>query len=369
MAIFTEFANYLKCRSYFEDTLGFHSLKVYDSVHSPDPSDVNPDNTSKSNPNEEYVLDTDYAKYGIFASMHNFKIAQNIWFLYGKSLPWPDDDNPAPETEVGLELTTAYPHSDSSDLSCGFLLDPKTVENQEQGAMLEFIGMKRVIPIPLREDGDPIPAEDPSSDDEKIINDIREKNKDVIQFLKHKVNNKSYSSISDYDKLGVSVKELNEKKPNSLKITTSYDYDDFGKRNNKEYNVRQLGMLNLLHAPQTSLDLIKNNTCLFNGIKSNPESTKFYNLCELLNITADSIVLSSDEAETFNVHPTVNPNNWDNTDTSNNRNFLGVLHFYMNSIPNNRITYQTDYYNFVLTFENRKPCVCTCENCLNNDNN
>lgn len=356
MAIFTNFANYLKCRAYFEDTLGFHTL-IPDN--SKTPGTLNPDN-----PNEEYVKENDpyseydYKRFGIFASMHNFKIAQNIWFLYGKSLPWKDDEIPPQEKESGLELTTSYDPDQEAEDGCGFLLDPNTVENQQTGALLEFIGMKRLVPIPVNPDGTIITSGE-------AVNTLRENYKDMIRFLKHKTSDESYSSLSNYEEIEPTVSDLNKEQPNSLKITTFYDYNDFGKRNNKEYNVRQIGMLNLLHMPQGSLNIIKNKTCVFNGIKANEQSPA-YNLCEILNITNNSIILTEAEAAALNVHPTVNPDSWDNTDTNENRTFLGILHFYMNSIPNNRITYQTDYYNFVLTFENRKPCVCTCENCLNN---
>lgn len=348
MAIFTDFANYLKCRSYFEDTLGFHTLII---------DNVNAGSLNPNNPNEEYVSQDDYEAYGLFASMHNFKIAQNIWFLYGKSLPWStytsiddndntiifDDDNPPREIEKGFELTSDY-ESGTTD-KCGFLLDPTgSTEN------LEFIGMKRLVPLPLDDNGEY---------DESKVDELRENYRTIIQFRKLQENGKVYS-LSSYSEIEPTVTDLNLKKPNSLKITTSYDYDDFGKLLNKEYNVRQIGMLNLLHAPIASKNLIEKRTTLYNGINN---GTTDVNLCDILDIT--SLSINDENIGDLNIHP-VAPSGYDSTDYSDSRNYLGILHFYLNSIPNNRITYQTDYYNFILTFENKVKCSCTCDNCICN---
>lgn len=342
MAIFTDFANYLKCKSYFEDTLGFHTLVIGN------PLDI------LDNPNEEYVTQADYNQYGLFASMHNFKIAQNIWFLYGKSQSWTvytdsetgieySDYNPPKEKEVGFELTTTYP-SGTTD-ACGFLLDPAGSTTN-----LEFIGMKRLVPLPL--------VNGEISTDPVVIDGLRKEYKNIIQFKKFRSDdpNAKITNLNSYDDVEPLRSELNINKPNSLKITSSYDYDDFGKLDGKEYNVRQIGMLNLLHAPATYIDIVKVNNSIYNGLNG-------LNICDILNVSSNSIDPPSSELEGLDVHPQSIIDSFDTTDSSLSRSFLGILQFYINSLPNNRITYQTDYYNFILTFENKVKCSCTCENC------
>jgi hypothetical protein len=52
-----------------------------------------------------------------------------------------------------------------------------------------------------------------------------------------------------------------------------------------------------------------------------------------------------------------------NTAVRDENVFFGILQFYINTMPNNRITFQTDTYNFILSFENQIKCNCTCSTC------
>lgn len=316
MAIFTNTANYLKCRSFFEDVLGFEVV---------DNSDAN------------------FSEYGFLCSMRNLRIAQNIWFLYGGALPWDTfptetetygEDNPPLETEDGFVIRE---NGFTTGSECGFILDSA---NGNFGNNKYFIGMKRLVPL----------EDETSQDHTKSLTYIRSNYKNIIKFMS-----------DEYADIQPTNADLNAKKPNQLKITTSYDYGDFGKLNNKEYDVRQIGMLNHLCCSADKHDLIMNENTLYN--KDEYDN----NLASIFNISNASIILpSSLEMNDFFPNGTDVDSIKDQTkmDTTG---FFGVLQFYLNSRANNRITYQTDYYSFILKFENKLKCECTCENCSCND--
>ena len=79
-----------------------------------------------------------------------------------------------------------------------------------------------------------------------------------------------------------------------------------------------------------------------------------YYLCNLLNITD----LSKQIPANLDVYK---------RDLGVSESFLGVLQFYVNTLANTRVTYQIDYYNFIVSFENKLECSCTCEDCICNE--
>ena len=190
-----------------------------------------------------------------------------------------------------------------------------------------------------------VPLEEDSSD----LSTIRSKYKNVIKFLCDDEINPEVDFYED---------ALNAKQPNMLKITTSYDYGDFGFISDREYDVRQIGMLNHLCCSSSSHELIRNKSSLYN----NDEDTN-KTLADLFGFANSSLIIPVG----FNVNDFndkgMAEKDWTKVDTSG---FFGILQFYINTRANNRITYQTDYYNFILKFENKLKCSCTCDTCENN---
>lgn len=342
MAIFTKSANYLKCRNYFESVLGFQTLT------------------------NEQVSDK-YNEWGIFANIENIKIARNLWFFYSKSLAWiyvnpetGEQDYPPKEIESGFVIKPALGDLDYTDY-CGFVLDE---EGSTEDREFEFIGAKRLLPISKfvkYTDSDYVDADTLEKQDGShtliTVNDILEGSdldlalkeyQSVIQF-RTLMEGKDKRDLSNYNIIIPSNSELNTNEPNSLKITTSYEYDDFGfKSKDKEYNIRQIGFVTSLNVPASSFDVVNNSKTLYNNMEY---EDRVWFLCNLLNITNLSKEI---------------PANLDlsKRDLGINETFLGILQFYVNTLVNSRITYQTDYYNFIISFENKKECVCTCENCV-----
>ena len=325
MAIFTKAANYLKCRNYFEKILGFDITNI------------------ESEPG--------FSEYGLLCTDHNLRIAQNIWFLYGGALAWneyqidPEDplkpvygeDNPPMEDEVGFTLhnTDDFVTTDR----CGFIIDTTSVTNKY------FIGMKRLVPL----EGVALNKYQPAL----TKNEIKTNYKNIIQFIDTREETKGQPLSPTNDTLNTAM-------PNEIKITTSYDYGDFDVVNNREYDVRQIGMLNHLHCPsQNEKIIISNYNTLYNGISIPEDSTNITTLADIFTLS-----------ELSNVLP-INFNPWDYGEDPEEEDwtkitttgFFGVLQFFLNSRANNRITYQTDYYNFILRFENKLKCSCTCEDC------
>lgn len=341
MAIFTKSANYLKCRNYFENVLGLQVLT------------------------NEQISDK-YNEWGIFANIENIKIARNIWFFYSKSLVWDyvnpetgEQDYPPKEIESGFVIKPALGDLEYTDY-CGFVLDE---EGSTEDREFEFIGAKRLLPIQkyikyndsTLVDADTLEIQDGShtilsSSDITEGSDLDlalKEYQNVVQF-RLLIDGKDKRKLSNYNIIDPSNSELNTNEPNSLKITTSYEYDDFGfKSKDKEYNIRQVGMVSSLNVPSESFNVVNNSRTLYNGMEY--EDVVYY-LCNLLNITNLSKVI---------------PANLDlsKRDLGTNESFLGILQFYVNTLTNTRITYQTDYYNFIISFENKKECVCTCEEC------
>ena len=371
MAIFTIVANYLKCRYYFESVLGFRLIEKY-----PDESDEDFNNDIA-----DFTTlggEPDIESYGIFCRRSNRIIANNIWFLYGKARSWYDFDEGVGE-HVPKELEQGFvlrneSGNEGSDY-CGFVLDPAGTTSD-----FEFIGMKRLLPLSDEEDG-------------QGVSDLNNKNKvqiykDYLSFIKLKIDSETGETLppeklTNYDVvLPVSDGDngLNTKQPNSLLIKTVYDYEDFGFDNTgKEYNVRQIGLLTNLHITTQSQQYIKYKETLYNGMEEN--SIIFPNLCDLFNITEESIIVPSnlvlEDRFTSLINGDFNYNvlpsylkkelHLDGIDTNSavtqDNSFFGILQFYMNSLPNNRVTYQTDTYNFILSFENQIKCTCDFNNC------
>lgn len=366
MAIFTSVANYLKCRYYFESVLGFRLIDKY-----PDESQSDYENDISGFTVTGYT-DTPDTNFGIFCRRSNRIIARNIWFLYGKSTPWNNDQEPPKETEVGFVIKND--DNEENDV-CGFILDPIG-----SSYPFDFIGMKRLLPV--TDDGT---SSSPINDPEAIF-----PYKDIVQFTKIKLDGDGNplppEKLSNYD-MSILPQNggsngLNEKKPNSLIIKSSYDYDDFGFNEEKrEYNIRQIGMMTNLHVDSSKQSFIAEKNTLYNGIS--PSQDSFNNLNKLLNITQNSLIIPNDlvlEDRFTSVIGTsyTYPSNFlsyelrlgdgnggvrENKAVVNNNSFFGILQFYINTLPNNRITFQTDTYNFILSFENQIKCTCTCDNC------
>ena len=187
-----------------------------------------------------------------------------------------------------------------------------------------------------------------------------------------------------YKRINNGTKGLNEKQPNSLLLKTAYDYNDFGfDSSNKEYNVRQIGMLTNLHVLSSLQSIVAKNQTLYNGLSVDNDTT--INLCDLFNITEASLDIPSslflgdrftsvvggtyayDDADEY-LRNELDLGNGvggvrTNLAVTSDNIFFGILQFYLNSMPNNRITFQTDTYNFILSFENQIKCSCTCSNC------
>ena len=142
MAIFTSVANYLKCRNYFESVLGFKLIEKY-----PDESQSDfEDDTEGFGLNSDGSGTPDIDRFGIFCRKSNRIVAHNIWFLYGKALPWgTGDDDPPRETEDGFVIKDSNGNittSNNGDKISGFVLDPAGSTSS-----FEFIGMKRLLPL------------------------------------------------------------------------------------------------------------------------------------------------------------------------------------------------------------------------------
>ena len=384
MAIFTNWANYLKCKNYYENVLGFYVLD---------------DNISQEN----------FNSYGIFADPRNVKIAQNIWFLYGKALTWgslyesSEQDHFQNEEKVPQEDANGFEIVDESYTqgSGRFLLDSASSALTKNN--LEFIGMKRLFPVVQENEDGSVSVIDETN--MELFNACRSEFKDVISFCKFNPpeNMTDPSEIEEardnpeYYNKGIlaTIGNINLIQPNSIFIRTSYQYKDFGFYNEtakKEYNVRQIGLLTNLNMPVVEGSLYNISKCntLYNGMTINNQTNLY--LCKIFNIQDNSIILSSttrayDPAYPIPVDPDLDPystiwkkaviypratldvssipdfesswNNEDNVgDMTGKSQFFGVLQFYLNSEPNNRISYQKDIYDFVLTFENQKICPC-----------
>lgn len=351
MAIFTSVANYLKCRNYFESVLGFRLADKYND---------------ESQSDYDYDINGFDDSFGVLRRKSNRIVAHNIWFLYGKSQPWgwSSGDEEAPkEIEKGFVIRDdTNPEGNIQNDACGFVLDPA-------GSLsgLEFIGMKRLLPVNYSD------LDNPSA-----ISEF----KDIIKFAKL-IDGLTPEKLLNYDTeitpTNGGVNGLNAKQPNSLVIKTSYDYNDFGfNETGKEYNVRQIGMLTNLHLLDTKQSFVANHKTLYNGLDN-------VNLCDLFNISENAILIPQnlDIRDRFTSllggnfdYSTVDPQlqrELDLTDggssvrtnsaISDNNVFFGILQFYINTMPNNRITFQLDTYNFILSFENQIKCNCTCDTC------
>lgn len=390
MAIFTSVANYLKCRYYFESVLGFKLIEKYpDESQNDYEADI-----AGFGVGADGNGDPDINKYGIFCRRSNRITARNIWFLYGKAKPWGnyettingsteivDGENiPPKESEKGFAIRDLVNGNISEGASC-FILDPESmVSSSTNPSDFEFIGMKRLLPV---EDDGTDSTTNPLNDTAKIA--------PYKSFVEFKILNEGASAtrLENYTTVDPVSSELNTKKPNSLVIKTCYDYEDFGfDENNKEYNVRQIGMLTNLHIKDDVSAFVAEHVSLFNGMSDN-DRTKY--LCTLFNIDNSSIIVPeglnlSDRFTsiigntfTYNVVPNwlirelhlddgtttgdvPNPRS-ENTAVDGSNDFFGLLQFYINTTPNNRFTFQKDTYNFILSFENQIKCSCTCENC------
>lgn len=376
MAIFTSIANYLKCRNYFESVLGFKLVDKYPDESIEDyNSDIKGFETTVGGSSTASVPNVD--AYGVFCRKSNRIIAHNIWFLYGKAQPWSTgDDNPPRETEEGFVIKDANGNittDNNNNKFSGFVLDPAG-----SSSGLEFIGMKRLLPL-----------DDTAVTDCDLHNpDKVSAYKEFVQFIKLKTD-EDPEKLANYDQnikpTNSGTNGLNDQHPNSLLLRTSYDYNDFGfDTSGKEYNVRQIGMLTNLHVVPNIQSFIKDKQTLYNGMES---GTNIVNLCGLFNITETSLNIPTDlllgdrftsivggnytydslgddeflkdELDLGNGEGGVRTN----TAVSADNTFFGILQFYLNSMPNNRITFQTDTYNFILSFENQIKCSCTCSNC------
>ena len=172
------------------------------------------------------------------------------------------------------------------------------------------------------------------------------------------------------------VKEGNVLKVDSF-INHQMDIELFNEMG-KEYNVRQIGMLTNLHLLDTKQSFVADHKTLYNGLDD-------VNLCNLFNITENALVIPQnlDVRDRFT---SLLGGNFDystvatwlqreldltdggsgvrtNSAISDSNVFFGILQFYINTLPNNRITFQTDTYNFILSFENQIKCNCTCDTC------
>ena len=388
MAIFTSVANYLKCRNYFESVLGFKLVDKYPDESIEDyNSDIDGFETTEGDSLHPSVPDIDAC--GIFCRKSNRIIAHNIWFLYGKAQPWDTgDDNPPREIKEGFVIKDANGNittDNNGDKFSGFVLDPAG-----SNSGLEFIGMKRLLPL-----DDTIV--DPNTG--KVDLDKPSKvsaYKDFVQFIKLK-DGASPEKLINYNQeikpKNSGADGLNEQQPNSLLLRTAYDYSDFEfDTSGKEYNIRQLGMMINLHVTPNVQAFIKDKQTLYNGMEN---GTNIVYLCDLFNITENSIEVPIDlllgdrftsivggnytyDSVTDNWlikeldlgDGNVTPNGSDvaygvrtNYAVQADNTFFGILQFYINTMPNNRITFQTDTYNFILSFENQIKCSCTCSNC------
>lgn len=386
MAIFTGVANYLKCRYYFESVLGFKLVEKYpDETQEDWEADISGFRIDR----EHNTGDPNIDSYGIFCRRSNRIIARNIWFLYGKSKPWGnyEKDNsgtpeivdgeviPPKESEVGFAIRDMV-NGNISDGACCFILDPKSMVdpvNPPDNSDFEFIGMKRLLPV----DDDGTDASTNPLNNPDNIGGF----KTFVEFRKLG-EGASETRLENYTPVSPTPSALNSAEPNSLVIKTCYDYEDFGfSDTNKEYNVRQIGMLTNLHIKDDVSEFIANRTCLFNGMSDNPTRTEF--LCTLFDINDNSIEMPSglvvDDRFTSIVGDiysysggipawlknelNINGSGRTNTAVDGANTFFGILQFYINTMPNNRFTYQKDTYNFILSFENQLKCSCTCENC------
>ena len=345
MAIFTNTANYLKCRNYFENVLGFKVITP-----------------------EQY--EAKYNEWGVFANIENISIARNIWFFYSKALAWSsvnpetgETDYPPKELESGFVIKPANGELDYTDY-CGFVLD-ETGSTEDRN--FEFIGAKRLLPIEKRikynssyyvdadtlekQDGSHLQLEQEDITEGSDLDLALKEYKDVIQF-RMLTEGKDKKKLSNYNVIAPLNSTLNTSQPNTLKITTSYEYDDFGfKEKDREYAVRQIGMVTSLCVPSSSYSVVNECRTLFNGMEY--EDVIYY-LCNLLNITD----LSKQIPANLDVYK---------RDLGVSESFLGVLQFYVNTLANTRVTYQIDYYNFIVSFENKLECSCTCEDCICNE--
>ncbi len=384
MAIFTSVANHLKCRNYFESVLGFRLVEKYPDESVADfNEDVEGFVITQGNSTTASVPDVD--GYGIFCRRSNRIVAHNIWFLYGKAQPWQTgDDEPPQEIEKGFVIRdNSSTDGNIVNDSCGFVLD-----STSDTSGLEFIGMKRMLPL---DDITPISGTDKTELDTP---DKVSSYKDCVQFLKIKMVDDPQrpgeqkpmppEKLLNYDSFKPVTEGnngLNQNQPNSLLLKTAYDYNDFSfDSSGKEYNIRQLGMLTNLHVITNVQTFIRDKETLFNGMTGMPNESQ--TLGQLFSITENAIVVPDSFVLRDRFTSIVGgiytygaidddglrrelgiTGNDPNTAVRDENVFFGILQFYINTMPNNRITFQTDTYNFILSFENQIKCNCTCSTC------